>query len=78
MIMLVLAEVTSAAPNRRPRDLNLDLRQGISRVTLQRYGSVYHDLNTWLDPAGLPSMAVLAVGDLSVVNEILTPYLQHM
>ena len=47
-------------------------------VTLQRYGAMYHDLGTWLVSAGLPPMSVLAGGDVGLVNEILTSYLQHI
>ncbi len=68
----------AAGPQPRRRDLNLDSRQGVSRVTLHRYGTVYHDLSSWLVHAGLPSMSYLAGGDLEVVSEVLTAYLQHM
>ena len=68
----------SAAPKAKPRDLNLDLRQGVARSTLQKYGQMYQTANTWLLEAGLPSLAVLAGGDLAVASEVLTAYLQFM
>ena len=67
----------TAGPQPRRRDLNLDLRQGVSRVTLQRYGAVYRELCGWLADAGLPPMSYLAGGDLGVVSEVLTAYIQR-
>ncbi len=56
----------------------MDLRQGVSQVTLQRCGAVYHELSSWLRDAGLPTMSYLTGGDLRVVSEVLTAYLQRM
>ena len=70
--------VVMAAPKVKPRDLTLDLRQGVARTTLQRYGQMYQAANIWLLDAGLPSLAALAGGDLAVASEVLTAYLQHM
>ena len=68
----------AAGPQPGRRELNLDLRQGVSRVMLQRYGAVYRELSSWLADAGLPPMSYLAGGDLGVVSEVLTAYLSHV
>ena len=73
-----MATTVDGAPRGRARDLNLDPRQGVGRLTLQRYGAAYHDHSVWLTDVGMPPFGVLAGGDLGLVNEVSTAYFQHM
>ncbi len=68
----------ASAPRGRARDQTVDLRQGVARVTVGRYGKMHHELQVWLLESGLTPMGVLAVGDLGAVSEVLTAYLQHV
>ncbi len=69
MLLIVMGlPVVMAAPKVKPRDLTLDLRQGVARTTLHRDGQIYQAAKVWLLDAGRPSLAALAGGDLAVAR----------
>ena len=50
----------------------------MARATQAKYAQMYQAANSWLIDSDLPSVAVLAGGDLAVASEVLTAYLQFM
>ena len=71
-IVLAPAPTVSAAPKAKPRNWNLDLRQGEAHSTLQEDGQRYQTADERLLVAGMPSLAVLVGGDLAVASCRLT------